>query len=118
MHDSASPCLQGPLNAGAASITADAGAPAVAMHCSFQLALPGAAGDESVGGLPPHCCTSCVVTGLSDGRLFAHACHGLLGPCWANGLPQFVMDVRGKSLTHIYFCVRPASRNHSTPSIG
>lgn len=109
MHEGR-PLLQGPLNAG--SIDSNAAlqrgrSPAVALHTAYKLNFGSsldaadcdASGRQAPLSLSAQACTSVVVVGHADGRLLAHACHGLLGPCWADdragGAARCVADAKG-----------------------
>lgn len=137
------PCLKGPLNQGSVP-TAEPGpggglgALAVALHTSYHLDYKEASTSSAHGGRSPlgpaflspapsslaagageggagfRSCTSCVVSAFSDGRLYAHACNGLLGPTWVDSLggggggtvqgPQCVLDVKGEVRAVRYEC--------------
>ena len=108
MHEGR-PLLQGPLNAGPDSSSAlhIGRSPAVALHTAYKLdfgsSLDGAdgSGQQAPLSLSAQACTGVVVVGHADGRLLAHACHGLLGPCWAGdgtggAAAQCVADAKGE----------------------
>ena len=107
MHEGR-PLLQGPLNAGSPDSSAAlqrVRSPAVALHTAYKLdfgsSCDGAGGSarQAPLSLSAQACTGVVVVGHADGRLLAHACHGLLGPCWADdgtgGAAQCVVDAKG-----------------------
>ncbi len=103
VQEGCSPCLQGPLNAAQASLLPHPASPAVALHISYLLehhatSTPSSSSSSAapVDRPPAQTCTSALVVGLADGRLYAHIGHGLLGPCWEEAPPQCVLDLRGE----------------------
>ena len=85
MHEGR-PLLQGPVNP---SLPDAIGlkAKANALFVSFKLGFLPDKGIHSAQGQPPASpspsCTSIVAVGTSDGRIFNHIGHGLLGPIWS-----------------------------------
>lgn len=108
------PLLQGPLNAGSPCLDSrraqgQSRSPiATALHTTCKLDFSGhKRADEDAAPTKGHpglhldlsaqACTSAVVVGFSDGKLYAHVSHGLLGPCWSrDGSALQSVDSKGK----------------------
>ena len=101
------PLLQGPMNP---SLPSAIGlkAKATSLHVSFKLGFFPDTGIPSAQVLPPASpspsCTSIVAVGTSDGKIFIHVGHGLLGPIWSEESQkgQCVIDVKGMRVENKY----------------
>ena len=97
------PLLRGPLNPSLLPYSSPL-SKAIALHASFKLGFLAEAAD-SVNLLRPEpsssqSCTSVIVVGFTDGKLFVHVGHGLLAPLWAEESQkgQYAADERGEHI--------------------